>query len=265
MWARDASLWTSADEGRRLGWLAVTDDQLAQIDHLRLAADDVRAAGFTHAVLLGMGGTVLGAEALARTFGRVPGFPELHVLDSIDPAQIRHRGARDRPRPRRCSSWPASRAARWSRTSSSSTSSRRSAASSARPRSAAGSSRSPIPGRRCSTSPRPTASGGSSSACRRMGGRFSALSDFGMVPGRHHGAGRRAPARPGRRDGAQLRGQRAGRGEPRRRARHPDGRAGRARAAPRSRWSSRRPSRRSAPGSSSCSPPRSASPAAACW
>ena len=88
MWARDASLWTGADEGRRLGWLAVTDDQLAQIDHLRLAADDVRAGGFTHAVLLGMGGTVLGAEALARTFGRVSGFPELHVLDSIDPARI---------------------------------------------------------------------------------------------------------------------------------------------------------------------------------
>jgi transaldolase / glucose-6-phosphate isomerase len=88
LWARDASLWTGADEGRRLGWLAVTDDQLTQIDHLRLAADDVRAGGFTHAVLLGMGGTVLGAEALARTFGRVSGFPELHVLDSIDPARI---------------------------------------------------------------------------------------------------------------------------------------------------------------------------------
>src|SRR6266850_2784606 len=88
LWARDASLWTGADEGRRLGWLAVTDDQLAQIDHLRQTADDVRAGGFTHAVLLGMGGTVLGAEALARTFGRVSGFPELHVLDSIDPARI---------------------------------------------------------------------------------------------------------------------------------------------------------------------------------
>jgi transaldolase/glucose-6-phosphate isomerase len=88
LWARDASLWTGADEGRRLGWLAVTDDQLAQIDHLRQVAEDVRAGGFTHAVLLGMGGTVLGAEALARTFGRVSGFPELHVLDSIDPARI---------------------------------------------------------------------------------------------------------------------------------------------------------------------------------
>ena len=89
LWARDATLWTNADESRRLGWLGATDDQLAHVDHLRQAADNVRAAGFTHAVLLGMGGTVWGAEALARTFGKVAGFPELRVLDTTDPAQIR--------------------------------------------------------------------------------------------------------------------------------------------------------------------------------
>jgi transaldolase/glucose-6-phosphate isomerase len=89
LWARDPTLWTNADESRRLGWLGATDDQLAHVDHLRQAADNVRAAGFTHAVLLGMGGTVLGADALARIFGKIPGFPELRVLDSTDPAQIR--------------------------------------------------------------------------------------------------------------------------------------------------------------------------------
>jgi len=89
LWARDAALWTNADEGRRLGWLGTTDDQLAHVDHLRQAAENVRSGGFTHAVLLGMGGTVLGADALARTFGRIAGFPELRVLDSTDPAQIR--------------------------------------------------------------------------------------------------------------------------------------------------------------------------------
>ena len=88
LWARDATLWTNADESRRLGWLGATDDQLAHVDHLRQAAETVRAAGFTHAVLLGMGGTVLGADALARTFGKIEGFPELRVLDSTDPAQI---------------------------------------------------------------------------------------------------------------------------------------------------------------------------------
>jgi transaldolase/glucose-6-phosphate isomerase len=89
LWGRDATLWTGADEGRRLGWLGTTDDQLAHLDHLRQAADAVRTAGFTHAVLLGMGGTVLGADALARTFGQQPGFPALRVLDSTDPVQIR--------------------------------------------------------------------------------------------------------------------------------------------------------------------------------
>jgi transaldolase/glucose-6-phosphate isomerase len=89
LWARDATLWTNVDESRRLGWLGATDDQLAHVDHLRQAAENVRAAGFTHAVLLGMGGTVLGAAALARTFGKIEGFPELRVLDTIDPAQVR--------------------------------------------------------------------------------------------------------------------------------------------------------------------------------
>ena len=89
LWARDATLWTGADEGRRLGWLGTTDDQLAHLDHLRQAAETVKSAGFAHAVLLGMGGTVHGAETLASTLGKVSGFPELKVLDSTDPAQIR--------------------------------------------------------------------------------------------------------------------------------------------------------------------------------
>jgi transaldolase/glucose-6-phosphate isomerase len=89
LWARDSALWTNDDEGQRLGWLGTTDDQFAHIDHLRQAAENVKSGGFAHAVLLGMGGTVHGAEALARTFGRIPGFPELTVLDSTDPAQIR--------------------------------------------------------------------------------------------------------------------------------------------------------------------------------
>jgi len=88
LWARDAALWTGADEGRRLGWLGTTDDQLALINHLKQAAQSVKTAGFTHALLIGMGGTVLGVEALARTFGRTAGFPVLHLIDSTDPAQV---------------------------------------------------------------------------------------------------------------------------------------------------------------------------------
>jgi transaldolase / glucose-6-phosphate isomerase len=89
LWARDASLWTGTDEDRWLGWLGITDDQLAHIDQLRKTAEDVKGAGFSHALVLGMGGSSLCPEVMKMTFGRFPGYPELHVLDSTDPAQIR--------------------------------------------------------------------------------------------------------------------------------------------------------------------------------
>ncbi|MFQ5792582.1 MAG: bifunctional transaldolase/phosoglucose isomerase, partial [Acidobacteriota bacterium] len=88
LWACDASLWTRSDEGSWLGWLGITEDRLAHCPHLREMADDVKTAGFSHALLLGMGGSSLCPEVLAMTFGRIPGYPELHVLDSTDPAQI---------------------------------------------------------------------------------------------------------------------------------------------------------------------------------
>ena len=70
------------------GW-AITDDQLAHLEQLGAIANDVRRAGFTDAVLLGMGGSSLCAEVLGKTFGRLDGFPSLQVLDSTDPQQIR--------------------------------------------------------------------------------------------------------------------------------------------------------------------------------
>src|SRR5947199_5717652 len=89
LWARDATLWAGSDEASWLGWLGITDDQLAHIEHLRDIAKDVQEAGFSHALLLGMGGSSLGPEVLKMTFGNIPGFPELHVLDSTDPAQVK--------------------------------------------------------------------------------------------------------------------------------------------------------------------------------
>jgi len=88
LWARDATLWTGTDEASWLGWLGVAGDQLARVDALRELAAEVRAAGFTHALVLGMGGSSLCPEVLKTTFGRIPGHPELFVLDSTDPAQI---------------------------------------------------------------------------------------------------------------------------------------------------------------------------------
>src|SRR5205823_4170361 len=84
-----ASLWTSADEASWLGWLGIAEDQASRIDRLRRVADDVAREGFTRALLLGMGGSSLCPEVLKETFGRIAGFPEVLVLDSTDPAQIR--------------------------------------------------------------------------------------------------------------------------------------------------------------------------------
>ncbi|MCU1261405.1 MAG: talA [Bryobacterales bacterium] len=89
MWAGDPSVWTGQDEGRWLGWLTITEDQLAHAEHLAEIADDVRKAGFQHAVLLGMGGSSLCVEVMEKTFGSAPGYPRMHVLDSTDPAQVK--------------------------------------------------------------------------------------------------------------------------------------------------------------------------------
>ncbi|HYL12305.1 MAG TPA: bifunctional transaldolase/phosoglucose isomerase [Terriglobales bacterium] len=89
LWERDASLWSDSDEGNWLGWLTITDDQLAHQHKLAEMAEDARRGGFSHALLLGMGGSSLCPEVLKMTFGKIPGSPELHVLDSTDPAQIK--------------------------------------------------------------------------------------------------------------------------------------------------------------------------------
>ena len=88
LWQKDASLWSNTDEGNWLGWLTITEDQLAHIDALKQIAKDVKKARFKYALLLGMGGSSLCPEVLRMTFGKIKGFPELHVLDSTDPAQI---------------------------------------------------------------------------------------------------------------------------------------------------------------------------------
>ena len=89
LWAHDATLWTGNDEAKWLGWLGVTEDQIAHADQLADVSKEVKSAGFTHALLLGMGGSSLCPEVLSKTFGKTASFPELHVLDSTDPAQIK--------------------------------------------------------------------------------------------------------------------------------------------------------------------------------
>jgi len=89
LWRGDPTLWTGDDEDKWVGWLGIVEDQLKQLPQLTAAATDAARAGFTHALLLGMGGSSLCPEVLKITYGRQPGHPELHVLDSTDPAQIK--------------------------------------------------------------------------------------------------------------------------------------------------------------------------------
>lgn len=88
LWARDASLWTGADEDRWLGWLDIVPAMLGECPALTAFAEEIRREGFTHALLLGMGGSSLCPEVLALSIGSKEGFPALHVLDSTDPAQV---------------------------------------------------------------------------------------------------------------------------------------------------------------------------------
>ena len=88
LWAGDAALWTGAEEAKWLGWLRIVEERSAHLDELLAFQREVRTEGFTQVLLLGMGGSSLGPEVLAETFGRQEGFPELLVLDSTDPAQI---------------------------------------------------------------------------------------------------------------------------------------------------------------------------------
>ncbi|HMC31832.1 MAG TPA: bifunctional transaldolase/phosoglucose isomerase, partial [Candidatus Angelobacter sp.] len=89
LWKGDKSLWTNDDEDKWLGWLRVVEDQRAHLPQLMEAAADAAQAGFAHALLLGMGGSSLCPEVLKLTFGQQSGHPELHVLDSTDPAEIK--------------------------------------------------------------------------------------------------------------------------------------------------------------------------------
>src|SRR5436305_9868055 len=89
LWQRDASLWTNTDESQWLGWLDVAEKQLEKKDQFQQLADEIHKEKFRDILLLGMGGSSLCPEVLAQTFGRIPGFPNLHVLDSTDPAQVK--------------------------------------------------------------------------------------------------------------------------------------------------------------------------------
>ena len=85
IWDKDASVWTGDDEAKWLGWLDIIDEELADRQKYRDLAADTADAGFSSVLLMGMGGSSLCPEVLAMTFGKA----DFHILDSTVPAQIK--------------------------------------------------------------------------------------------------------------------------------------------------------------------------------
>lgn len=91
LWRKDYHVWNSdpTEIANRLGWLAVTDLMREKVPVLESFASEVREAGFRHIILLGMGGSSLGSEVLRAILGGVPNYPEFVVLDSTLPSCVR--------------------------------------------------------------------------------------------------------------------------------------------------------------------------------
>ena len=148
--AREPGLWSQDEAARReiaqrLGWLDLPAGMASKVAELQAFAEQVRGAGFTRVVLLGMGGSSLAPETFAKVFGPRAGWPTLAVLDSTDPAYIAA-VERRRAAGQDASSWcRASRARRSRRATCSSTSGSGPAARAARssPRSRTPALRSP--------------------------------------------------------------------------------------------------------------------------
>lgn len=87
LWKSDATLWTGKDENKWTGWLNVAADK-TQLQRIAALAKELQAEGITDIVLLGMGGSSLCPAMLAQTFGKINHYPRLHILDSTDPMQI---------------------------------------------------------------------------------------------------------------------------------------------------------------------------------
>ncbi|HWD11230.1 MAG TPA: hypothetical protein VG366_05265 [Solirubrobacteraceae bacterium] len=92
MRAVDPSPWGGpavAEVANRLGWLTIAERMRGELDGIRAFAAEIAADGYSDAVLLGMGGSSLAPEVLRRTFSQRDGYPRLHVLDSTDAEAVR--------------------------------------------------------------------------------------------------------------------------------------------------------------------------------
>lgn len=97
LWEKDPTLWSPEPVPEltdRMGWLTLPESMAAEVEALERFAAEVRAEGFRDAVVLGMGGSSLAPEVFSRTFGSAPGFPALTVLDSTHPDAVRDAAGR---------------------------------------------------------------------------------------------------------------------------------------------------------------------------
>jgi len=103
LWQKDSTLWKPDDPKHqaeikiRMGWLDVIEEMKAHVTDMTTFAGEVKRAGFTHALLCGMGGSSLAPEVLRETFGVKRGYLDLAVLDSTDPAAVQAAEARSNP------------------------------------------------------------------------------------------------------------------------------------------------------------------------
>jgi glucose-6-phosphate isomerase len=88
-WQKDPSLWTRDGEEKWMGWIDIVERQQKDLGTFAELGGDIESSDFRSVLLLGMGGSSLCPEVLAKTFGPRPGFPELHIVDSTDPAQVK--------------------------------------------------------------------------------------------------------------------------------------------------------------------------------
>lgn len=90
LWAGDTTLWTSRDENQWLGWLNQPVLELNEIASIEALQNEISEEGYEHIIVLGMGGSSLCPAVMAETFGKIGNNPRLQILDSTDPMQIRH-------------------------------------------------------------------------------------------------------------------------------------------------------------------------------
>ncbi len=92
LWEHDYTLWEDSPEeiSNRLGWLDLPETMEAEITEIESLVQDVRKDGITSVLLLGMGGSSLAPDVFSKMFGNSPGYPDLHILDSTDPGAVQH-------------------------------------------------------------------------------------------------------------------------------------------------------------------------------